>query len=84
MPKNTNEKLNDFLEHVREEAYAMNNDYVKLSDIKSQPLDDDINERVNKLLESAKLPNGYIDINALVYDLNGILYSDTPDSDSKK
>ena len=80
MPKNTNEKLNNFLDHIKEEAYATNNDFVKLSDIKSRPLDDDVSERVNKLIESAKLPNGYVDINALIYDMHGILYCDTVDS----
>lgn len=84
MPKSTNEKLNDFLEHIKEEAYATNNDYVKLTDIDSQFLDDDIGERVRELLESAKLPNGCIDINALIYDLHGILYSDTSEIDSEE
>ena len=84
MPKSTNEKLNDFLEHIKEEAYATNNDYVELSDINSQLLDDDISKRVKELLEAAKLPNGCVDINALIYDIHGILYSDTSEIDSKK
>lgn len=77
MSKNTNEKLNEFLENIKQETYAKNGGYVKLSDISSAPLDEDVNKRVSKLLEDAKLPNGYIDLNALIYDLNGVLYSET-------
>ena len=78
MGSSPNEKLIDYSEIIKKETYGSNNGFVKLSDVNLEPLGDDAKTKVAELLEKVKLPNGYIDFNALVYDLNVILNDPEP------